>query len=137
MSFCFDILQSGRSIADLRWKYRGFLAEALHRSPETLEQAASEWEAFVDEFFRDQGRVVPDWPQHVKIQEGFGIWTLAETQKEGTEVVDRVMRQNVSKREERAEKWIWSSVKGVCIVRYRLLRKICPTLSRSFASSQY
>ena len=72
--FLFDILRSGCSIADLRWKYSEFLAEALHRSPETLEQAASEWETFVDEFFRNQGRVIPNWPQYVEIQEGVGIY---------------------------------------------------------------
>ena len=53
---------------------RNFLAEALHRSPETLEQAASEWEAFADELFRNKGRVIPDWPQYVEIQEGVGIY---------------------------------------------------------------
>jgi len=72
--FLFDILRSGCDIADLRWKYREFLTEALHRSQETIKQAASEWEAFVDEFFRNKGRVIPDWPQYVEIQEGVGIY---------------------------------------------------------------
>lgn len=72
--FLFDILRSRRSIADLRWKYKEFLAEVLRRSPETLEHAASEWEDFVDEFFRNRGLVIPDWPQYVEIQEALGIY---------------------------------------------------------------
>ena len=36
--------------------------------------AASEWEEFIDEFFRDRGRSLPDLPQYMEIQEGFGIY---------------------------------------------------------------
>ena len=73
--FLSDILRprEALSFAALRLLYRELLAEALHRTPETLELAASEWKAFTDETFRNRGRPVPDWPQYVEIQEALGL----------------------------------------------------------------
>lgn len=61
-----------RNFGDLRWQHGRLLAEALRRTPEALELAASAWKVFVSDYFRD--RPVPDWPQYVEIQEGLGLY---------------------------------------------------------------
>jgi hypothetical protein len=58
----------------LRRKYPDLLAEALHRNPETLALAASEWKSFVDEYFPEGNYTVPDRSQYVEIQEALGIY---------------------------------------------------------------
>lgn len=70
--FLHDILK-GEGFQVFQQKYPELLAEALHRSQETLTLAASEWKAFADDFFRDKGRPVPDSPLYVEIQ-GLGIY---------------------------------------------------------------
>ena len=71
--FLHDILK-GEGFPVFQQKYPELLMEALHRSAETLTLAASEWKAFVEDFFRDKGRAVPDSPLYVEIQEGIGIY---------------------------------------------------------------
>jgi len=72
--FLHEILRprDGDTFAHWRRRYPDLLEEALHRSPESLKLAASEWKSFTDQFFRD--RPVLDNPQFVEIQEGLGIY---------------------------------------------------------------
>lgn len=72
----FEILRprEGSDFVLLRKKYPQLFAEALRRSSQALAFAASEWNAFADETFRNQGLPVPDWPQYVEIQEGLGLY---------------------------------------------------------------
>jgi len=83
--FLFDILRprKGIGIADLQWKYPELMAEAIHRSPETLEGAVSEWKVFT-ELFRDRGLPVPYCSQYIEIQ-GLGIY--------GRSSLERVLRR--------------------------------------------
>jgi len=64
------------TLACLRRKYPEILSEALYRSPETLKLAASEWNAFTDEYFISQSCLVPDWPQYVEIREELELYKL-------------------------------------------------------------
>ena len=72
--FLFDILRPrvGETFTDWRRRYPDLLEEALHRSSESLDLAASEWKYFTDQFFRDHP--VLDNPQFVEIQEGLGLY---------------------------------------------------------------
>jgi hypothetical protein len=72
--FLNDILNWGESLPYLQQKYPELLAEALHRTPGTLALAASEWKSFMNEYFMDRNRKVPDWPRYVEIQEALGIY---------------------------------------------------------------
>ena len=73
-SFLVDILRFGHSFKTLRKNHPELLTEALQRSPENLAGAASEWRAFVDEFYGNQGIPVSDYPQYVEIQEALGMY---------------------------------------------------------------
>ena len=77
--FLFFILRprKGMTFAYLRQEYPEILSEALHRSPETLGLAASEWKAFTNNYFVSRGRPVPDWPQYVEIEEALALHELS------------------------------------------------------------
>ena len=53
-AFLNDILIWGDSLPYLQQKYPELLAEALHRTPETLALAVSEWKSVMDEYFIDR-----------------------------------------------------------------------------------
>jgi hypothetical protein len=61
--------RKGMTLAYLRQNYPEIMSRALHRSPETLGLAVSEWKAFTNHYFISRGRPIPDWPQYVEIQE--------------------------------------------------------------------
>jgi hypothetical protein len=77
--FLFFLLRprTGMTFAYLRQEYPEILSEALHRSPETLGLAASEWKAFKNNYFVSRGRPVPDWTQYVEIEEALALHELS------------------------------------------------------------
>jgi hypothetical protein len=72
--FLLDILRMGRNFLELKETYPDLLAKALHRSPENLALAASEWRAFTTEYYLDKNLTIPDYPDYVEIQEALGIF---------------------------------------------------------------
>jgi hypothetical protein len=75
-AFLNNLLQprQGCTFVKLQQKYPKFMADALDRSPEALNLAASEWKYFTYDVFESRGIPVPDLPQYVEIQEGLGIY---------------------------------------------------------------
>jgi hypothetical protein len=69
--FLFDILRprDDETFIDWRRRYPDLLKEAFHRSPKSLELAASEWKSFTYQFLKDR-----DNPPFIEIQEGLGIY---------------------------------------------------------------
>jgi hypothetical protein len=57
----------------LETKHKKFFDEALERSPENMKLARAEWEWFVETFYTQMGRPLPDWPIYIEIQEGLRI----------------------------------------------------------------
>jgi hypothetical protein len=72
--FLNDILIWKRTLPYLQQMHPELLEEALHRTPERLALAASEWKLFVDKYFIAWNQTVPDWPLYVEIQETLGIY---------------------------------------------------------------
>ena len=70
--FLYDTLMGG-NFTDIQWKYPEPLAEAFHRSPQTLTLAASQWKEFTNEYFGGKDGSVPGLPLYVEIQECLGI----------------------------------------------------------------
>lgn len=77
--FLFFLLRprKGMTFAYLKQEYPEIVSEALHRSPETLGLAFSEWKAFKNSCFISRGRPVPDWPQYMEIEEAFALHELS------------------------------------------------------------
>jgi hypothetical protein len=94
--FLFKILRPrkiGYHLRDLRSEFPKIFDEAVHRSQETLEMAESEWELFADEFYRNRGLLVPDWPNYVEIQEGLGIYGRSPFERKLRKLKRRIQRQ--------------------------------------------
>jgi hypothetical protein len=54
--------------------YPEFVKTALERTPQSLANAAAEWDVFQDSFFLREGKLVPKKPMYVEIQKELGIY---------------------------------------------------------------
>jgi hypothetical protein len=88
----FDVLRYGDSFTELRRNHPDLLTWALHRSREKIDMAASEWKAFLEEYFIHKGLPVPDSPQYVEIQEALEIYRRSQFER-AFQKLKRIVRQ--------------------------------------------
>lgn len=105
--FLFDILRPRPEFTfqKLRRQYPRLMADALRRSKQSIDLAASQWNIFTTEMYTDRGQPIPDWPQYIEIQEGLGLY--------GRSRLERVGR----KLKRRAQKWLdilWDKISTIC-----------------------
>ena len=103
--FLFDILRPRAefTLDNLRRQYPRLMTDALHRSKQAIDLAASQWNIFTTEMYTDRGQPIPDWPQYIEIQEGLGLY--------GRSRLERVVR----KFKRRTQKWLdmlWDTICG-------------------------
>jgi hypothetical protein len=84
------LLFKGRTLPLLQKYHTAFVKQALTRTSDTLARAAHEWDEFTNDFFRKQGRPVPDWPLYVKVQEELGRYGKTQYHRYG-----RMMKKKV------------------------------------------
>jgi hypothetical protein len=72
------LLWKGQRLPDFQEFHSEFMEEALERTLDNLALAASVWEQFSNDFFRKQGRPIPDWPMYVEIQKDLGIYGTSQ-----------------------------------------------------------
>ena len=90
--FLSDILTRARSLRNIQEDHPRILREAISRTPQTIAMAAAEWNAFVEEFYADQGLPVPDWPQYIEIQESLGLYGRTPAERNLRKLKRRIQR---------------------------------------------
>jgi hypothetical protein len=83
----------------------------LERSPENLQQIASQWHSFTNQFFLSKGRPIPDWPQYINIQQELGLLENSGRFRSLRQGVQRRLRDVLSVLRKRFPDWDWEKKK--------------------------
>jgi hypothetical protein len=83
----------------------------LERFPENLQQIASQWHSFTDQFFLSKGRPIPDWPQYLKIQQELGLLENSGHFRSLRQCAQRRLKDVLSVLCKRFPDWDWAKEK--------------------------
>lgn len=87
------LLFKGRTLPLLQKYHAAFIKGALTRTSHTLAHAASHWDELTNNFYRKQGRPVPDWPLYVEVQEELGRYGRTQYHRYGRMIKKRVQEE--------------------------------------------
>ena len=106
------LLFKGRTLPLLQKYHSVFIKDALTRTSDTMSHAAREWDEFAYNFFRKQGRPIPDWPLYVELQEELGRYGRTQYHRYGRMMKMKVQEELKMIFEEihlRFPEWKWAA----------------------------